>query len=38
MANLEFTARGRSAGDAAQPRITSLLADPETGLLHAIIG
>jgi len=36
MANLEFTARGRSAGDAALPRITSLLADPETGLLYSI--
>lgn len=36
MANLEFTARGRSAGGAAVPRITALMADPETGSLHSI--
>ncbi|SLN68519.1 Hemolysin, chromosomal [Limimaricola soesokkakensis] len=36
MANLEFTARGRSAGDAAVPRITALMADPKSELLHSI--
>lgn len=36
MAKLEFAARGRNAEDATVPRITALMADTETGLLHSI--